>query len=87
MGTRKMVVNIKKSNKDFNYPDKEVGYLAQADTGFEFIGPDREPVEIDSFEKLLTITDSIRDSGLSNYRGVRIPIKSGLNIEAWEKYL
>ena len=73
-----------KSYRDFNYPDKEVGYLAQADTDFKFIGPDGEPVEIDSVEKLITIADSIRNSGLPNYRGVRIPIKSDLNIEAWE---
>ena len=76
-----------KSYRDFNYPDKEVGYLAQADTDFKFIGPDREPVEIDSVEKLIIIADSIRNSGLPNYRDVRIPIKSGLNIEAWEKHL
>ena len=62
-------------------------YLAQAGTEFEFIGPDRKPVEIDSFEKLVNIADSIRNLGLPNYRCVRIPIKSGLNIEAWEKYL
>ena len=76
-----------KSYKDFNYPHKEVGYLAQADTNFKFIGPDREPVEINLVEKLITIADSIRNSGVPNYRGVRIPIKSGLNIEAWEKHL
>ena len=29
----------------------------------------------------------IRKSGLPNYRGARIPIKSGLKIPAWEKYL
>ena len=74
-------------HRDFNYPNKKVGYLSQASTEFEFIGPDKEPVLIDSVDKLISIANSIRDSGLPNYRGVRIPIKSGLNIEAWEKYL
>ena len=74
-------------HRDFNYPNKKVGYLSQASTEFEFIGPDKEPVLIDSVDKLIKIANSIRSSGLPNYRGVRIPIKSGLNIEAWEKYL
>ena len=72
---------------DFNYHDKEVGYLSRSATDFEFIGPDKEPVCIDSIEKLIPIADSIRSSGLPNYRAVRIPIKSGLNVEAWERYL
>ena len=61
--------------------------MSQAITEFEFIGPDKEPVFIDSVDKLIKIANSIRNSGLPNYRGIRIPIKSGLNIEAWEKYL
>ena len=72
---------------DFNYHDKEVGYLSLSATDFEFIGPDKEPVCIDSIEKLIPIANSIRASGLPNYRAVRIPIKSGLNVEAWERHL
>ena len=44
-------------------------------------------MELDSIGKLLPIADAVRNSGLPNYRGVRIPIKLGLNIEAWEKLL
>ena len=29
----------------------------------------------------------IRESGLLNYRQMRIPVKSGLNIDAWERHL
>ena len=42
---------------------------------------------IDSIEKLIPIADSIQSSGLPNYRAIRTPIKSGLNVEAWERYL
>ena len=72
---------------DFNYPDKKFGYLTQAATDFLFIGPDREPVEISSIDTLLKVADCILDTGVPNYRAARIPIKSGLNVEAWEKHL
>ena len=29
--------------RDFNYPNKCTGYLAQDSTDFKFIGPDRQP--------------------------------------------
>ena len=67
---------------DFNYPDKRIGYLNQAPTDFAFIGPDREPIEIDSIDKLLHVADIILDTGVPNYKMARIPIKSGLNVEA-----
>ena len=73
--------------RDFNYPDKKVGYLTQVPTDFQFIGPDRELVEIGSIDTLLDIADIIRDTGQPNYKFARIPIKSGLQVQAWEKYL
>ena len=73
--------------RDFNYPDKKVGYLTQVQTDFQFIGPDREPVELNSIDILLNIANIIRDTGQPNYKCTRIPIKSGLQVEAWEKYL
>ena len=73
--------------RDFNYPDKKVGYLTQVQTDFQFIGPDREPVELNSIDTLLNIANIIRDTGQPNYKCARIPIKSGLQVEAWEKYL
>ena len=73
--------------RDVNYPDKTMGYLAQASTDFVFIGPDREPQKLDSVDTLVNIAQTIRDTGQPNYKCARIPIKSGLNLEAWEKYL
>ena len=69
------------------YPNKKFGYLPQADTDFSFIGLDREPVEISSIDTLLKVADCILSTGVPNYQAARIPIKSGLNIEAWEHYL
>ena len=77
----------KRTAVDFNYPDKTVGYLNQAPTDFTFIGPDRAPVEISSVDKLLQIADVILSTGVPNYRMARIPVKSGLNVEAWEHHL
>ena len=73
--------------RDFNYPNKVVSYLAQESTEFEFIGPDRCPMAITTLPQLLDIADIIRDTGLPNYQGARIPIISGLNVKAWESHL
>ena len=35
----------------------------------------------------MDIADTIRDTGCPNYQGARIPISSGLNVEAWESHL
>ena len=35
----------------------------------------------------MNITNIIRDTGQPNYKYARIPIKSGLKVETWEKYL
>ena len=69
-------------NSDFNYPDKTIGYLNQCVTGFSFIGPEIDPMKIDSID--LKTADIILSTGVPNYRMARIPIKSGLNVEAWE---
>ena len=73
--------------RDFNYPNKTVGYLAQESTDFEFIGLDRHPVAITTLLQLLEIADIIRSTGYPNYKVARIPILSGLNVKAWELYL
>ena len=72
---------------DFNYPDKRIGYLNQAPNDFSFTGPDREPIDINSIDKLLYVADIILGTGVPNYRMARIPIKFGLNVEAWEHHL
>ena len=83
----KNISMTKSKIKDFNYPDKKVGYLTQVKTDFSFIGPDRAPVELNSIDTLLNIADIIRETGEPNYKCARIPIRSGLQVEAWAKYL
>ena len=73
--------------RDFNYPNKTVGYLSQESTDFEFIGPDRHPVAIPTLPQLMDIADIIRGTGFPNCKVARIPILSGLNVKAWESYL
>ena len=68
--------------RDFNYPNKSTAYLAQESTNFEFIGPDRQPVAITSFDQLTSIANTIRGTGLPNYRAARIPLVSALNVKA-----
>ena len=73
--------------RDFNLPDKTVGYLALEPTTFRFIGPDRSPVDIISIDKCLQVANIILSTAKPNYQEARIPIVSGLNIKMWEKYL
>ena len=46
-----------------------------------------KPVELDSIDTVLNIADIIRHTGQPNYKCARIPIRSSLQVEAWEKYL
>ena len=39
------------------------------------------------FKNFLKIAHIVNETGTSNYRQARIPIESGLNIEAWEENL
>ena len=75
---------IKPSQVDHNayIPSKTVGFLSHENIFFEFIGPDRPPVCIDSVERCIEITDIIRDTGVPNYKMARFPITSNLNVEA-----
>ena len=70
--------------RDFNLPDKTVGYLALEPTTFRFIGPDRSPVDITSIDKCLQVANIILSTAKPNYQEARIPIVSGLNIKMWE---
>ena len=72
---------------DINDPSKTKGYIAPQSTQFEFIGPDRAAEELSSVHQYLRIAKTIRESGLPNYKQARIPIKSGLNIDAWKRHL
>ena len=73
--------------RDINDPNKTKGYIATESTDYEFIGPDRATVSVTNVSHYLKVAAIIRSSGLPNYRQVRIPIQSGLNIGAWKKYL
>ena len=73
--------------RDFNIQSKTVGYLALESTDFEFIGPDRLPVSINSIETCLRVADVILSTSKPNYCEARIPILSGLKVKAWETYL
>ena len=58
----------------------------QADN-FEFIGPDRQVTAIDNIDQYLHIAKTIKATGKPNYISARIPVKSDLNLEAWEEHL
>ena len=72
---------------DFNDKDRTMGFLPQASTNFAFIIPDRPPIQLDTVDKYIDIANVILDTGVSNNKQARIPIQSGLKVEAWEKYL
>ena len=69
------------------FPDKVKGFINHVISEFEFVGPDRAPVEITTVEQCIEIASIIRSTGVPNYREARIPLVSGLNIKAWEAYL
>ena len=73
--------------RDINDKNKKFGFLAHDNTDFTFIGPDRPSLPLNNIQDYLKVSRIIRETGLPNYRLARFPIKSGLNIEAWEKHL
>ena len=75
------------TGKDIYLPDKTHGHITLLADEFSFIGPDREPIAIKNTNQYLRIADTIRNTGLPNYRKARLPIKSGLNFKAWEHHL
>ena len=74
-------------SQDFNIEDKHRGFLNHGPANFSFIGPDREPVRVESVEQQVNIAHIIKSTGKPNYTEARIPITSGLNISAWERAL
>ena len=69
---------------DFDIADKVRGFLNHSSGEFSFIGPDRDIVTISTISQCFQIAEVIRDTGLPNYRQARIPLRSGLNLQAWE---
>ena len=88
--TKLFEVHIKsddtKDITDFNDQDKGRGFLSLQETNFEFIGPDTD-CGYDTIEQVVNIADIIKATGLPNYKQARFPIKSNLNLPAWEKYI
>ena len=72
---------------DVNFSDKKLGYLAKQSTDFGFIGPDRQLAEITDIQQCVNIAQQIQSTGKPNYMEARYPIKSGLNLEAWNRLL
>ena len=71
----------------FNFKSKTRGRLVHQSTNFQFIGPDREPMDLSNVQEFLEIAHIVNETGTSKYKQARIPVKSGLNIEAWEENL
>ena len=67
--------------------DKTHGHITLLADEFSFIFPDREPIAIKNTNQYLRIADTIRNTGLPNYREARLPIKLGLNFKACEHHL
>ena len=61
------VLHNPKVNKDYLIPNKTRGFLNHQRADFEFIGPDRAPVLINSVQTCLELANIIRGTGLPNY--------------------
>ena len=78
---------LNKNVTDVNLKNKTRGFLNLESTNFQFIGPDRDLIEYRDIDHVCQLAKIIQDTGLPNYRMARFPIKSGLNLPAWEHYL
>ena len=74
-------------SSDYSIPNKTRGFLFQESGNFQFIGPDREAIDIKTVEQCINIADIVRDNNKPNYQQARFPLNSGLNLQAWEDYL
>ena len=72
---------------DVNFPDKKWGFIVTEKNFFSFTGPDRPYPVIKCIQDFIDLAQMIRNTGLPNYRLARVPITSGLNIDAWERHL
>ena len=77
----------KKLSRDTNYASKEWGYISLQPTEFKFIGPDRPGIDPRNVDQYLHLAKIVEESGVPNYRQVRVPIKSGINVNAWRRHL
>ena len=86
-GTLVSNTNLGTRGKDKYLPIKSYGHITLSDDNFTFICRDRAVCDITDSNQYLHIAETIRQTGVPNYRGARIPIKLGLNLEAWERNL
>ena len=68
---------------DVNFPDKEWGYIVIEDNSFSFIGPYRPCPDIKYVQDYIEIAHMFRNTGLPNYRLVRIPIPWELHLQGY----
>ena len=54
---------------------KQFVLLRHCPLNFKFIGPDQEPVVVETVEQCVKVADIIRNTGLPNYKMVRITLK------------
>ena len=69
------------------FSDKKTGYIALESDDIPFIRPDRKDIDVDNIDICLRIGHIIRDTKQPNCKCARLPIKSCLNIKAWEYHL
>ena len=69
------------------FPSDTRGIKLRSNTDWSFIGPDKEPVAINSIDIALDVAAVIKNSGVPNYQAARIPIVSDLNLAKWRDIL
>ena len=74
-------------SSDYSIPNKTRGFLFQESGDFQFIGPDREAIDIATVNQCINIADIVRETNKPNYQQARVPLNSGLNLQAWDNYL
>ena len=51
---------VKFDSRDVNFPGKDRGFLGLSDRSFSFVGPDRQPVVMDSIQEYIKAADVIK---------------------------
>ena len=74
-------------SSDYSIPNKTRGFLFQESGDFQFIGPDRDTIDIETINQCISIADIVRETNKPNYQQARFPLNSGLNLQAWDMYL
>ena len=54
-------------SSDYSIPNKTRGFLFQESGDFQFIGPDREAIDIETVNQCISIADIVRETNKPNY--------------------